>query len=58
MRYPPWSSPTIPSSRFAVKAYASDPTPLACKCVRRHSDWLAHGHALLREAVRQTEAAG
>jgi len=31
---------------------------LACKCVRRHSDWLAHGHALLREAVRQTEAAG
>ena len=31
---------------------------LACKCVRRRSDWLAHGHALLREAVRQTEAAG
>ena len=31
---------------------------LACKCARRHSDWLAHGHALLREAVRQTDAAG
>lgn len=31
---------------------------LACKCVRRRSDWLAHGHALLCEAVRQTEAAG
>jgi Phosphotransferase enzyme family len=31
---------------------------LACKCVRRRSDWLAHGHALLREAMRQTEAAG
>jgi len=31
---------------------------LACKCVRRRTDWLAHGHALLREAVRQTEAAG
>jgi phosphotransferase family enzyme len=31
---------------------------LACKCVRRRSDWLAHGHALLREAMRQTEATG
>lgn len=31
---------------------------LACKCVRRRGDWLAHGHALLREAMRQTEAAG
>jgi Phosphotransferase enzyme family len=30
---------------------------LASKCVRRRRDWLAHGHALLREAVRQTEAA-
>ena len=29
---------------------------LACKSVRRRSDWLAHGHALLREAVQQIAA--
>jgi aminoglycoside phosphotransferase (APT) family kinase protein len=31
---------------------------LASKCVRRRTEWLAHGHALLREAARQIEAAG
>ena len=30
---------------------------LASKCVRRRQDWLPHGHALLREAVRQSEGA-